>query len=96
MYRRKIKNRITKKKKKKAGEAIAPIVDTLKLFGRQIISSRDHRGSTKSHPEVEKCDLTNPENFLELLMYRVTGRNKTLEKHLQNTPRDANYTSPDI
>ena len=61
MYRRKIKNRITITKK--AGEAIGPIVDTLKLFGRQIISSRDHRGSTKSHPGVGKSDLTNPGNF---------------------------------
>ena len=29
-------------------------------------------------------------------MYRVRGGDKTLENHLQNAPRNAKYTSPDI
>ena len=32
----------------------------------------------------------------ELLMYRVRGGNKSLENYLQNAPRNAKYTSPDI
>ena len=29
-------------------------------------------------------------------MYRVRGGDKTLENHLQNAPRNAKYSSPDI
>ena len=44
---------------KKARKAITPIVDTLKLCGRQNIPLRGHRDSTKNHPEVGKRGLTN-------------------------------------
>ena len=81
---------------KKARQAIAPIVDTLKLCGRHFIKLRGHKDSTKNHPEVGKSGLTNSGNFVELLMYRVRGGDKTLENHLQNAPRNAKYTSPDI
>ena len=80
---------------KKAREAITPIVDTLKLCGRQNILLRDHKDSTENHPEVGKSGLTNSGNFVEPLMYRVRGGDKTSERHLQNAPRNANYTSPD-
>ena len=58
---------------KKAREAITPIVDTLKLCGRQNIPLRGHKDSTKNYPEVGKSGLTNSGNFMELLMYRVRG-----------------------
>ena len=45
---------------------------------------------------MRKIGLTNSGNFVELLMYRVRGGNKTLENHLQNAPQNAEYTSPDI
>ena len=54
---------------KKCKKAITPIVDTLKLCGRQNIPLRGHRDSTKNHPEVEKSGLTNSGNYVELLMY---------------------------
>ena len=57
---------------------------------------RGHKDSTKNHPEVGKSGLTNSGNFVELLMYRVRGGDKTLENHLQNAPRNAKYTSLDI
>ena len=57
---------------------------------------RGHKDSTKNHPEVGKSGLTNSGNFVELLMYRVRGGDKTLENHLQNAPRNAKYSSPDI
>ena len=69
---------------KKAREAITPIVDTLKLCGRQNIPLRGHKDSTKNHPEVGKSGLTNSGNFLELLMNRNRAGDKTLENHLQN------------
>ena len=85
-----------KERIKKAREAITLIVDTLKLCGRQNVPLRGHKDSTKNHPEVRKDGLTNSGNFVELLMYRVREGDKTLENHLQNAPRNANYTSPDI
>ena len=63
----------------KAREAVAPIVDTLKLCGRQNIPLRVHRDSTKNYPEVRESGLTNLGNFVELLMYRIRGGDKTLE-----------------
>ena len=81
---------------RKARKAITPIVDTLKLCGHQNIPLRGHKYSTKNHPEVGKSGLTNSGDFVELLMYRVRGGDKTLENHLQNAPRNAKYTSPDI
>ena len=69
---------------KKAREAITPIVDTLKLCGCQNIPLRNHKDGTKDHPEVGKSGLTNSGNFIELLICRVRGGDKTLEKHLQN------------
>ena len=76
-------------------EAITPIVHP-KLCRRQNIPLRGHRDSTENHPQVGKSDLTNSGNFVEPLMYRVRGGDKTLENHLQNAPRNAKYTSPDI
>ena len=43
---------------KKTRGAIAPIVDTLKLCGRQNIPLRSHSDSTKNNPEVRKKVLT--------------------------------------
>ena len=73
---------------KKATEAISTIADT--LCGRQNISLRAHRDSTKLNV------LNNSENFVERLIYRVTGGDKTFENHLQNALQNAKYTSPDI
>ena len=57
---------------------------------------RGHKDSTKNYPKIGKIGLTNSGNFVELLMYRVRRGDKTLESHLQNAPRNAKYTSPDI
>ena len=81
---------------KKAREAITPIADTLRLCRHQNIPLRGHKDSTKNHPEVGKSGLTNSGNFVELLMYRFRGGDKTLGSHLQNAPRNAKYTSPDV
>ena len=78
---------------KKAREAITPILDTLKLCGRHNIPLRGHKDSTKNYPEFGKSGLTNSRNFVELLMYRVRGGDKTLKNHPQNDPRNAKYTS---
>ena len=80
---------------KKTRGAIAPIVDTLKLSGCQNIPLRSHRDSTKNNPKVRK-KRSNSGNFVELLIYRVRRGDRNLENHLQNAPRNAKYTSPDI
>ena len=63
---------------------------------RLNIPLRGHKDSTKNHPDVGKSGLTNSGNFVELSMYRVWGGSKTIENHLQNAPRNAKYTSPDV
>ena len=60
------------------------------LRGRRNIPLRAHKESTKLNV------LTNSGNFVELLMYRVRGGDKTLENHLQNASRNAKYTFPGI
>ena len=55
-----------KKNATKAREAIAPIVDTVKLCGRQNIPLRGHRDSGKNKPELKERGLTNTGNFIEL------------------------------
>ena len=57
---------------------------------------RGHKDITKNPPEVETRGPTNSGNFVELLMYRVRGTDETFENHLQNAPRNAKYTAPDI
>ena len=53
-----------KRNAKKAREAIAPIVDTVKLCGRQNIPLWDHRDSGKNQPELGERGLTNTGNFI--------------------------------
>ena len=57
---------------------------------------RGHKDITKNPPEVETRGPTTSGNFVELLMYRVRGTDETFENHLQNAPRNAKYTAPDI
>ena len=72
-----------KRNVKKAREAIAAIVDTAKLCGRQNIPLWGHRDSGKNQPELGESGLTNTGNFIELLNYRIRGGDKALENHLQ-------------
>ena len=81
---------------KKAREAIAPIVDIVKLCGRQNIPLRGHGDNGKNQPELGESGLTNTENFIELLNYRIRGGDKALENHLLCTQQNAKYTSPEI
>ena len=67
---------------KKAREAIAPIVDTVMLCGRQNIRLRGHRDSGKNQPELGESGLTSTGNFIELLNYRIRGEDKALENTL--------------
>ena len=78
---------------KKAMKDITPIVDTVKLGGRQNVPLRDDRDNTRNHPEVGKSGLTNSGNFADLLMHGVRGAEKN---HLHNAQQNAKYTSPDI
>ena len=84
---------IIKKTVKKSRETIAPIVDTVKLRGRQNISLRDHRDSGKNQPELGESGLTNTGNFIELLNYRIRGGDKALENRLWCDQQNAKYIS---
>ena len=81
---------------KRAREAIAPIVDIVKLCGRQNIPLWGHRDSGKNQPKLGECGLNNTGNFIELLNYRIRGGDKTLENHLRCAQQNAKYTSPEI
>ena len=80
----------------KAGEAIAPIVDTVKLCGRQNILMRGPRDSWKNQPELGESGLTNTENFIELLNYLIRGGDKALENHLRWVQQNTKYNSSEI
>ena len=54
------------------------IIDTIIFLGRQGLALRGHRDDLQYHPEVRGVG-----NFIELLNYRVRGRDKDLEKHLE-------------
>ena len=53
---------------------------------RQDILLIGHKDSAKNDPELGKNDLTNLENLVELLWYRVEGGDISFENHVQNTP----------
>ena len=81
---------------KKAREAIAPIVHTAKLCGCQNIPLRGHGDNGKNQSVLGESGLTNTENFIELLNYRIRGGDKALENHLLCTQQNAKCTSPEI
>ena len=80
---------------KKAREAIAPIVDTVKLCARQNIPLRIHKDSGKNQPELGESGLTNAGNFIELPNYRIRGGDKALENHIRCADKNAKHTSPE-
>ena len=77
-------------------KTIAPIVETVKLCGRLNNPLRGHRDNGKNQPELGESGLTNTENFIELLNYRIRGGYKALENYLLCTQQNAKYTSPEI
>ena len=82
-----------KKEVQENRKCFEPVVDTVKLLGRQGIPFRGHRDSLKDQPKIgESGQDNNPGNFIEVLNYRVRGGDEMLEKQL-NGPRNAKYTS---
>ncbi len=65
---------------------IKTIAEVLLLCARQDIGLRGHRESVES---------LNRGNFIEILML-VAKHNDLVEHHINNNPRNAMYTSPDI
>ena len=72
---------------------LCSIVDTIITCGKQGISLRGHRDDRK---DDESNPHANHGNFLELLKFRARGGDEVLEKHLQNSDRNARYTSKTI
>ena len=63
------------------------------FLGRQSLALRGHRDDSQYHPEVGEYSTESVGNFIELLNYRVRGRDKDLEKHLESYSKNAFYLS---
>ena len=63
------------------------------FLGRQSLALREHRDDSQYHPEVGEYSTESVGNFIELLNYRVRGRDKDLEKHLESYSKNAFYLS---
>ena len=63
--------------------ALAPIVDTIKLCSRQNLPTRGHRDSVKEQPKVGMPGLNSSGDFVELLHYRCRGGDTDLKHHLE-------------
>ena len=86
-----LKNKIAENREK-----LTPIVDTIKLCGHLGLSLRGHRDDTKFHAEIGEYSSGQVGNFIELLNFRVRAGDKVLEKHLQNSSKNAKYISKEI
>ena len=86
-----LKNKIAENREK-----LTPIVDTIKLCGHLGLSLRGHRDGTKFHAEIGEYSSGQVGNFIELLNFRVRAGDKVLEKHLQNSSKNAKYISKEI
>ena len=73
---------ITPSKKQEVRAAIAPIVDTVIVLGRQGLSYRGHRDDSKYHPEPGGYAKESVGNFVEFLQFRVREGDIHLKKHL--------------
>ena len=71
--------------------AIAPIVDTIIVLGRQELSFRGHKYDSKYHPKPKGYAKENVGNFVEFLQFRVKGGDTHLKKHLENSAKNATY-----
>ena len=76
--------------------ALAPIVDTIKLCSRRNLPFRGHCDSVTEQPKVGMSGLNNSGNFAELLYYCCYGGDTNLKHHLETTAQNARYTSPEI
>ena len=71
--------------------AIAPIVDTIIVLGRQGLSFRGHKDDSKYHPKPKGCARENVGNFVEFLQFWVKGGDTHLKEHLENSAKNATY-----
>ena len=76
----------------KKKNALAPIVDTIKLCSRQNLPLRDHRDSVKERSKVGTSGLNNSGDFVELLHYSCCGGDIDLKLHLESAAQNARYT----
>ena len=74
---RKFKHEVEENRK-----VLAPIIDTVITLGRLGLPFRDHRDDSKHHPKVGEYSTGGAGNFVEILQFRVRGRDKVLEQHL--------------
>lgn len=74
-------------------QKLIPIIDTIIFCGEQELPLRGHRDSGP-------LDLANPKfkdgKFRALLRFRTEAGDNNLKKHIENSTKNATYTSPDI
>ena len=76
--------------------ALANIVDAIKLCSRQNLLLRGHRDSVKEQPKVGMSGLNNSGNFVELLHYCCSAGDTDPKHHLESAAQNARYTSLEI
>ena len=81
---------------KNVREAIAPIVDSIRLCGRQNTQLQGQRDNGKNQPDLGKSLLTNTGKFIEFLNYRIRGGDKALRNNLWCAQQNAKYISPEF
>ena len=81
---------------KNARQAIAPIVDTVKLHKRQNNLLRCRSNISKNQPELGENGLTKTGNLIELLNYQIPSGNETLENYPRFAQQNVKYISPEI
>ena len=85
--------KITPSKKKELRVAIAPIVDTVIVLGRQGLSFRGHRDGSKYHPEPGGYAKESVGNFVKFHQFRKRGGDIHLKKQHENSAKNATYIS---
>ena len=74
---------------------ISAIVDTVKLAAMQNIPTRGHRDDGRIDPSGAYPEA-NDGNFRMLLRFRIQSGDHALQKHLENAPGNALYTSKQV
>lgn len=77
-------------------ERLKPIIQSIIFLGKQNIALRGHRENNNLTNTTSHSSTINQGNFLELLKFRISAGDQTLENHLKTTHSKATYLSHSI
>ena len=86
-------NKNCKKEVEENRKRLAPIIDTVILLGRLGLAFRGQRDDSQFHLNLGEYSSGGVGNFVEVLNYRVRGRDLVLENHLRTSSKNASYIS---